>query len=134
MDNELIQILIEIVKSDKEKTNTYNGFDKLLLTLTDDEVQYFLLNCDDDIFKNHNLCHILVTNIPKRFAQFIDYYTNYNIDMMKMMKKYMDKELKKGEISKKDYKLNLKKYKKDKKHINKFRIKYFNEIDKVLKK
>jgi hypothetical protein len=133
MDNELLQSLIELVKTDKDRKNTYKDFDKLLITLTEEEIAYFLMNCDEDVFKNHNLCHILIRSIPKTFGQFIDYYTNYNMDMIHMMKKYMDKELRKGKIGKKDYKKNLKKYKAEKKDIKKFREKYFNEIDKVLK-
>ena len=133
MDNELLQSLIELVKTDKERKNTYKDFDKLLITLTEEEIAYFLMNCDEDVFKNHNLCYTLVTTIPKSFGQFVEYYTNYNMDMIKVMKKYMDKELKNGEISKKEYKKNLKRYKSEKKDIIKFREKYFNEIDKVLK-
>ena len=71
MDKELLDSLIETITEDKGRVNTYNHFDKLLLTLTDEELDYLLDSCDEDLFLNFNLFSILSLTIPKKIKRKI---------------------------------------------------------------
>ena len=52
MDNELVECLIKLVIEDTGRTNIYNHLDHLLLMLDDEELDYFLEQCDEDLFLN----------------------------------------------------------------------------------
>ena len=76
MDNELLNSLIETVVNDKDRTNNYIGFDQLLLTLSDEEIKYFLVKCKSSLFLNVKLGYLLVETIPIILKEHVINYVN----------------------------------------------------------
>jgi hypothetical protein len=80
MDNELLNSLIETVVNDIDRVNDYKGFDQLLLTLSNDEIIYFMEECKENLFLNVKLGYLLVDTIPVLLKEHVIDYTDRLLD------------------------------------------------------
>lgn len=122
MDNELLNSLIETVINDKDRVNDYKGFDKLLITLSDDEIEYFLVKCKESLFLNIKLGYLLVDTIPNILKKHVISYTD------RLFNNY-DESLERISITDPDYDSKTNKLILGRKKVEKFRRIYLNEIN-----
>ena len=135
MDKQLIDNLLKVIVDDKDnKNNTYNHLDTLLLTLSDDEINYFLEQCDEGIFSNCDLFVILSTTIPLKMKNFIEKFVQKKLYIISLMEQSLKSELSHGRISQELYEETMKEYENIKTEGDKFLKMYLIEIEKELKK
>ena len=135
MDKQLVDNLLKVILDDKDnKKNTYNHLDSLLLTLSDEEIDYFLDQCDEEVFSNNDLFWVLSTTIPRKMKKHIETFVQKKLDIIDYMERSLKKEYSEGRISQELYKETMKEYKNLRKDGNNFLKLYLIEIEKELKK
>ncbi len=103
MDKLLLNSLIDIVINDNETKNTYENFDKLLLTFSDDEIIYFIEGCKEYTFKNLNLFNILIEHVPHIFMDYLNNFIDDKLAEIEKSQFIINEEYKMGLIKKEDY-------------------------------
>lgn len=79
MDKGLLDDLINTVIKDEKNTNTYDGLDVLLSSLSNDEVMYFIEGCGEKLFENDNLSTIMWNTHPLIFYDYICIYIDEKV-------------------------------------------------------
>lgn len=125
MDKELLDSLIETVINDEDRVNDYVGFEQLLLTLSNDEIIYFLEGCESHLFLNIKLGYLLVDNIPIILKKHVINYSD------KLLNNY-EKSLEDISLKDPDYDSKTNKLLLGKSKVEKFRRIYLKEIDEKL--
>lgn len=110
MDKEFLDKLISIVISNQNE-NTYEGFDKLITTFTDEEIIYFFKGCGDDLFINTNLIALLLDKIPFIFASYVYTFIDDKINEANIKMAVLEKKFKSNLIDKTDYDVMMEAYK-----------------------
>lgn len=103
MDKLLLDNLIDIVINDNDNKNTYDKFDKLLSTFSNDEITYFLSGCGDYAFKNLDLFTILLENIPHIFTDYLNTFIDNKLKEVDESQYIIEEEYRLGLITKEDY-------------------------------
>jgi hypothetical protein len=134
MDKVLLDNLIDIVINDNEIKNTYDNFDKLLLTLSEEEIIYFIIGCGESIFKNINLFTILIEKIPDIFSNHINMFIDNKLKHIEEQKNIIEEEYKNKTINQNEYNDFLNKYNIIKNEANQIKFIYIFEILKNLNK
>ena len=135
MDKQLVDNLLKVILDDKEKkSNTYNHLDSLLLTLSNEEIDYFLEQCDEGVFSNYDLFLVLSTTIPKKMKNFIETFVRKKLYIIDLMEQSLKNEYSHGRISQDLYDETMKEYEDVRIEGDKFLKLYLIEIDKELKK
>ena len=135
MDKQLVDNLLKVILDDKEKkSNTYNHLDSLLLTLSNEEIDYFLEQCDEGVFSNYDLFLVLSTTIPKKMKNFIETFVRKKLYIIDLMEQSLKNEYSHGRISQELYDETMKEYEDVRIEGDKFLKLYLIEIDKELKK
>lgn len=125
MDKELLDSLINTVVNDIDRVNDYIGFDQLLLTLSNEEIKYFLEGCNKDLFLNVKLGYLLVDTIPILLKEHVIDYTD------RLLKGY-NESLERISLKDPDYDSKTNKLLSGKGKVEKFRRIYLKEIDNKL--
>ena len=131
MDKQLLDSVIKLITEDQERINTYDHFDKLLLTFTNKEIDYFLESCDEDIFLNYNLFFILSVTIPKKMTEYIEKYIKNKLQIIDYMENSLKNEFKYDRISKDLYEESMNKYIDVRKKAINFKNLFMNGINKL---
>jgi hypothetical protein len=135
LDKQLVDNLLKVILDDKEKkSNTYNHLDSLLLTLSDEELDYFLEQCDENVFSNYDLFLVLTTVIPKKMKNFVEEFVRKKLYIINLMEQSLKNEYTHGRISKELYDETIAEYEEVRKEGDRFLNLYLAEIDKELKK
>lgn len=135
LDKQLVDNLLKVILDDKEKkSNTYNHLDSLLLTLSDEELDYFLEQCDENVFSNYDLFLVLTTVIPKKMKNFVETFVRKKLYIINLMEQSLKTEYTHGRISKELYDETIAEYEEVRKEGDRFLNLYLAEIDKELKK
>jgi hypothetical protein len=132
MDKELLDSVIKIVTEDKERVNEYDHFDKLLLTLSDEEVIYFLNCCDEDVFLNETLSWMLIKTVPELLKNYLIEFVKDRLDMVDNMERCINQKFIDGEISKSFYDETIKEYQHIRESASKFSTLYLKEIEREI--
>ena len=135
MDKQLVDNLLKVILDDKEKKdNTYNHLDTLLLTLSNEEIDYFLEQCDEGVFSNYDLFLVLSTTIPKKMKKIIESFVRKKLHIINIMEQSLKNEYLNGRISQELYEETIKEYENVRIEGDKFLKLYLIEIDKEIKK
>lgn len=134
MDKQLVDNLIKVVLEDKERINSYNHLDKLLITLNDEELDYFLVGCDEEIFVNYELSLILAKTIPHKMKDFALNFVQSKLQVIDFMEESLNNEYKHNRISQELYEETIKEYDEVRAEADRFLTLYMNEIDKEINK
>lgn len=134
MDRQLIDNLLKVISDDiNDKNNTYIHLDSLLLTLSDEEIDYFLEKCDEGIFSNVDLFLVLSTTIPRKMKTFIETYVRKKLDIIDIMEESLKNEYSHGRISQELYDETIEEYEDIRTQGDMFLKMYLIEIEKELK-
>ena len=133
MDKELLDGLIKVVTEDKERVNIYEHLDKLLLTFTDEELNYFLECCDEDLFLNYNLSLTLAITIPDKMKEYVEAFVENKLHIISLMEESLINEYRRGRITKDLYEETIKEYAVVRLEAEKFRTFYMIGIEKGIK-
>jgi hypothetical protein len=134
MDKELVDNLIKVVLDDKEKTNNYDHLDKLILSLSDEELDYFLNECGEDLFLNYSLSFVLAVTIPKKMKRYAQIFVHDKLQIIDLMEKSVKNEYIHGRMSQELYEETIKEYDEVRKEADRFLTTYMIEIDKEINK
>jgi hypothetical protein len=133
MDKELLDGLIKVVIEDKERINVYEHLDKLLLTFTDEEIDYFLDCCDEDLFLNYNLSLTLAMTIPEKMREYVELFVENKLQIINFMEESLINEYRRGRISKEIFDETMREYVVVREEAEKFRTSYMIGIEKGIK-
>lgn len=134
MDKQLVDNLLKVISDDiNDKNNTYIHLDSLLLTLSDEEIDYFLEKCDEGIFSNVDLFLVLSTTIPRKMKTFIETYVRKKLDIIDIMEESLKNEYSHGRISQELYDETIEEYEDIRIQGDMFLKMYMIEIEKELK-
>ena len=134
MDRQLVDNLVKVIIEDKEQQNSYNHLDSLLSTMSDEEIQYFLESCGDEVFINFNLSWLLIRTIPEKMKKFSVSFVNGKLSVVDMMEKSLRKEYSKGRITPELFEETIKEYDEVRSEASRFLTLYLSEIEKEIKK
>ena len=134
MDKQLVDGLIKLVIEDSGGTNVYNHLEDLLLMLDDEELYYFLEQCDEYLFFNCSLLYVLSKIIPQKMKEYAEVFVHNKLHIIDLMENSLKKEYFIGRISKELYDETIKEYEEVRTEGNKFLALYMIEIEKELKK
>jgi hypothetical protein len=135
MDKQLVDNLLKVILDDKEeKHNTYDKLDKLLLTMGDEELDYFLEQCDENVFSNYDLFEKLSLTIPQKMMGYVERFVEKKLYIVGMMEKSLNNEYLSGRISKELYEETLEEYETVREQGKRFLKMYLDEISKEPKK
>jgi len=134
MDIDLINAMIKVVKDDIELKNNYKNFNLLLLELNDEEINYFLIGCDKELFANVNLSLILICTIPQQLKKYIENFVNERLNIVNILEFQIKQKFSENIITEIEYEKFIKEYNNIRDQAFYFKMLYFTEIDKELKK
>lgn len=134
MDKQLVDNLIKVVLDDMGHVNSYEHLEDLLLTLTDEDINYFLNSCDEEVFTNFNLSWLLVRTIPLKMKKFAETFVQKKMDAIDMLENSLRKEYSKKRITEELFEETIKEYDNVRAEANAFMLLYMSEIEKELKK
>ena len=103
MDKVLLDNLISTVIEDKKNTNTYDGLDVLLSSLSNDEVMYFIEGCGEYIFENDILTSIMWDTHPLIFYDYICTYIDEKVEKINTDLIVLNQKRNNNEIGEKDF-------------------------------
>lgn len=99
----MLDEMVNVVNNDIDNTNEYNGFEKLLKTLSNEEVQYFIEECGYKLFENDKLSLIMWKTHPLQFNDYITNFIDTKLEEINNSLSKLDVELSMGLITTEQY-------------------------------
>lgn len=133
MDTDFLHEMIDIVTNKENYDNKYDNFDKLVLTLNEDEINYFLSKCGIHLFYSVELSQILIDTIPIIYKKHILSYTdklleNFEEEKFKTIELYNNNKLSDNHLN-----IVISRYKTGTNKIKRFRKEYLELLNKKIK-
>lgn len=133
MDTVMLDNLVNIVLNDTNNDNEYKNFDKLLNTLSENEVKYFIEQCGEKIFENDTLTLIMWDTHPILFNDYITSFIDKKIKIIDYDLAQLEVKLQNEEISEEEHNQIASGYLIAKTHITELKNNFISNIIHFLK-